>query len=112
MQDQNSAESLGAQAASATAERDRLTKDSKAKFTDANAAAQSAQAALDTQQKKSNELFEQLALLKDTTAEAERSYRAGLDAAAAAKALADAQAAADAAKPPAVWRGSGLKLRS
>ncbi|MFT2818212.1 C40 family peptidase [Leifsonia sp. A12D58] len=100
-QDQNTAESLGAQASSATAERDRLTKDSKAKFTEANAAAQSAQAALETQQQKSNELFEQLALLKDTTAEAERSYRAGIDAAAAAKALADAQAAADAAKPPA-----------
>jgi peptidoglycan DL-endopeptidase CwlO len=93
-QDQNTASSLAEQAASAKAERERLSAASKARFDEANAAAQAAQAALETQQKHSNDLFEQLAALKDTTAETERSYQTGVQAAAAAKALASAQAAA------------------
>jgi len=94
LQDKNTAESLGAQAASASAERTRLTAESKTTFDAANRAATETQAAFDVQQKKSSELFEQLALLKDTTAEEERSYQAGVDAAASAKAFAAAQASA------------------
>jgi len=94
VQDQNEAESLGEQAASATTERVRLTQESKTTFEAAAASSAAAEAAYDTQQRKSNELFEQLALLKDTTAEAERSFQAGQDAAAAAAAFAQAQASA------------------
>ena len=94
VQDKNTAESLIAQAASATAERKRLSAESKDKYDTASAAALSAQAALDVELKKSAELYEQLALLKDTTAEVEREYQTGLDAAAAAAAFAAAQAAA------------------
>ncbi|QYF75510.1 C40 family peptidase [Cryobacterium sp. PAMC25264] len=97
VQDKNTAESLIAQAAAATAERKRLSAESKDKYDAANNAAQSAQAALDTELAKSAELYEQLALLKDTTAEVEREYQTGLDAAASAAALAKAQAAAAAA---------------
>ncbi|MGY4858300.1 C40 family peptidase [Cryobacterium sp. AP23] len=97
VQDKNTAESLIAQAAAATAERKRLSEESKEKYDSANVAAVSAQAALDVELKKSAELYEQLALLKDTTAEVEREYQTGLDAAAAAAALATAQAAAAAA---------------
>jgi cell wall-associated NlpC family hydrolase len=97
VQDKNTAESLIAQAAAATAERKRLSDESKDKFDSANAAAVGAQAALDVEVKRSAELYEQLALLKDTTAEIEREYQTGLDAAAAATALAEAQAAAAAA---------------
>ncbi|TDW29925.1 NlpC/P60 family protein [Cryobacterium psychrophilum] len=94
LQDKNTAESLGDQAASASAERTRLTEESKTTLDAASRAATVTQAAFDLQQKKSSELFEQLALLKDTTAEEERSYQAGVDAAATAKAFAAAQASA------------------
>jgi cell wall-associated NlpC family hydrolase len=94
VQDKNSAESLGGQAAAATAERTRLTGESMTKFDAASSAAQSAEAALEAEQQKSNDLYGQLALLKDTTADTERSYQAGVDAAAAAAALAAAQSAA------------------
>ncbi len=94
LQDKNTAESLGDQARAATTERTRLSAAAMARFDSANTAARAAETALETEQKKSSELFEQLALLKDTTAEAERSYQAGQDAAAAAGALARAQAAA------------------
>jgi cell wall-associated NlpC family hydrolase len=97
VQDKNTAESLIAQAAAATAERKRLSDESKSKFDSANAAALGAQAALDVEVKRSAELYEQLALLKDTTAEIEREYQTGVDAAEAAAALARAQAAAAAA---------------
>jgi len=116
VQDKNAAESLGEQAASATAERERLTEESKTTFEAAAASSTAAQNAYDTQQRKSSELFEQLALLKDTTAEAERSFQAGKDAAAAAAAFAKAQAsaaaiadaaAAKAARKAAAAGGSG-----
>jgi cell wall-associated NlpC family hydrolase len=94
VQDKNTAESLIAQAAAATAERTRLSEESKVKFDSANVAAVSAQTALDVELQRSAELYEQLALLKDTTAEIEREYQSGLVAAAAAAALAEAQAAA------------------
>lgn len=81
VQDKNTAESLTDQASSAKEVRTRLTKLSQAKFEGANEAARLSQVAFDTEQRKSTELFEQLALLKDTTAEAERQYQAGLDAA-------------------------------
>jgi cell wall-associated NlpC family hydrolase len=93
-QDVNAAKSLADQAASAQAERERLTEESATRFAEASAAAAITQTALETEQKKSQELYEQLALLKDTTAEAERSYRTGLDAEAAAEAFAEAQATA------------------
>jgi cell wall-associated NlpC family hydrolase len=105
VQDKNTAESLIAQAAAATAERKRLSDESKGKFDSANSAAAGAQAALDIEVKRSAELYEQLALLKDTTADIEREYQTGVDAAAAASALAQAAAAAAAAavqdNPPA-----------
>jgi len=94
VQDKNAAESLGEQAASATDERERLTEESKTTFEKATASSAAAEEAYDTQQRRSSELFEQLALLKDTTAEAERSLHAGKDAAAAAEAFAQAQASA------------------
>ncbi|MBX0299434.1 C40 family peptidase [Cryobacterium sp. 1639] len=97
VQDKNTAESLIAQAAAATAERKRLSEEAQVKYASANVAAVGAQAALDVELKKSAELYEQLALLKDTTAEAEREYQTGLNAAAAAAAFAKAQAAAAAA---------------
>jgi peptidoglycan DL-endopeptidase CwlO len=84
VQDKNTAQSLTSQATSAKAERERLSELSKSRFDEANEAARLSQVAFDTEQKKSTELFEQLALLKDTTAEAERQYQAGLDAAEAA----------------------------
>ncbi len=94
LQDKNTAESLGDQAGAAKTERTRLSAAAMARFDEANVAAQAAEAALEAEQRKSNDLFEQLALLKDTTAETERSYQAGQNAAAAAAALARAQAAA------------------
>ena len=94
LQDKNASESLGEQAASAAVERTRLSAESLSRFEEANVAAQAAETAYQTEQQRSNELFAQLALLKDTTAEAERAYQAGQDAEAAATALARAQAAA------------------
>ena len=92
LQDKNTSESLVTQAASASDERERLTAESKSTFDAASRAATATQTAFDLEQKKSSELYEQLALLKDTTAEEERSYQTGLDAAAAAQAFAAAQA--------------------
>ncbi len=94
VQDKNAAESLGEQAASATEQRERLTEESKTTFDAATASSNAAEVAYDSQQRKSTELFEQLALLKDTTAEAERSFHVGEDEAAAAQAFAQAQASA------------------
>ncbi|MFO7691232.1 MAG: NlpC/P60 family protein [Cryobacterium sp.] len=93
-QDANTAESLGEQAAAAADARERLTAESEGRFDEASAAAQATQVAFDTEQRRSTELFEQLALLKDTTVQAEREYQTGLNAAAAAAAFAQAQAAA------------------
>ncbi|TFC99669.1 NlpC/P60 family protein, partial [Cryobacterium sinapicolor] len=94
LQDKNTAESLGEQAASAAVERTRLSAESLTRYEAANVAAQAAETAYETEQQRSTELFAQLALLKDTTAEAERAYQAGQDAEAAAASLARAQAAA------------------
>ena len=93
-QDANTAESLGEQATSAAEARERLTVQAEARFDEASAAATATQQAFDTEQRKSTELFEQLALLKDTTVEAEREYQSGQNAAAAAAAFERAQAAA------------------
>ncbi|WP_104126064.1 NlpC/P60 family protein [Cryobacterium sp. Y57] len=116
VQDKNAAESLGEQAASATEQREQLTEESKTTFDTATSSSNAAEVAYDSQQRKSSELFEQLALLKDTTAEAERSFHAGEDAAAAAEAFAQAQASAAAiadaapaqpARDPGATAGSG-----
>ncbi|GAB3122172.1 C40 family peptidase [Glaciibacter psychrotolerans] len=80
VRDKNAATSLGEQAKSAAEERTRLVAESKLTFDAASAAAQKASAAYDNEQKKSNELYEQLAVLKDSTADAERAYREGQDA--------------------------------
>ena len=106
VQDKNAAESLGEQAASATEERERLTEESRVTFDAATDSSTAAEAAYDTQQRRSSELFEQLALLKDTTAEAERSFHAGEDAAAAAAAFAQAQASAAAVADAAAARAA------
>ncbi|MFC6356754.1 C40 family peptidase [Luethyella okanaganae] len=84
IQDANTSSSLGAQAEQATAERERLAVDAKTKFDTAQAAAQLAVNAADVEQRKSDELFAQLAELKDSTAELERQRAAGLAAEAAA----------------------------
>ncbi|MEB0307650.1 NlpC/P60 family protein, partial [Cryobacterium sp. 10I1] len=57
VQDKNSAESLGGQAAAATVERTRLTGESMTKFDAASGAAQAAEAALEAEQQKSNDLY-------------------------------------------------------
>ncbi|TFC77168.1 NlpC/P60 family protein, partial [Cryobacterium cheniae] len=94
LQDKNNAESLGEQAASAAEERTRLSTESLTMYEAATVAAQAAETAYETEQQRSTELFAQLALLKDTTVEAERAYQAGQDAEAAAAALTRAEAAA------------------
>lgn len=99
VQDKNTAESLARQAASAKSERERLSAASKSAFDEANESAQLAQDALDVEERKSAELFEQLAVLKGTTAVAERQYKTEVDAAKAARALEAAQAAAAAPQP-------------
>jgi peptidoglycan DL-endopeptidase CwlO len=100
VQDKNTAQSLTSQATSAKAERERLSELSKSSFDEANEAARLSQVAFDIEQKKSSELFEQLALLKNTTAQAEREYQAGLDAAEAAQ-PAPSQPAPSQPTPPA-----------
>ncbi|WP_104198986.1 NlpC/P60 family protein [Cryobacterium sp. Y29] len=115
VQDKNAAESLGEQAASATEQRERLTEESKTTFDTATSSSNAAEVAYDSQQRKSSELFEQLALLKDTTAEAERSFHVSEDAAAAAQAFAQAQASAAAiadAAPAEPVRGGGAAAGS
>ncbi|WP_157008078.1 C40 family peptidase [Agromyces laixinhei] len=70
--DRNTADSLRAQATEAAAERARLAALAESKATEANAAAESAMAAVTAQEQRSAELYAQLATLKDTTAELER----------------------------------------
>ncbi|HEY9324334.1 MAG TPA: NlpC/P60 family protein, partial [Agromyces sp.] len=70
--DRNTADALRAQAAEAAAERTRLAALAETKANEANAAAESAMAAVTVQEQRSTELYAQLATLKDTTAELER----------------------------------------
>ncbi|PJJ65591.1 NlpC/P60 family protein [Compostimonas suwonensis] len=80
MADRNEAQSLTDQAGVAKTEREKLEVEAQAKFDAANAAAQSANAQLSAQEAKSSELIAQLAELKDSTAETEREYLAGVEA--------------------------------
>lgn len=91
--DRNAAESLRAQAAVAAGERAKLAAQAEQTREDSAAAARAAGAALAEQQEKSEQLFEQLATLKRTTARAEAEYFAGQ--VAQQQAEADAKAAAE-----------------
>lgn len=75
--DQNQATALTDQAGVAKTERERLEGEAKSKYDDAQAASAAADAAVAAEQKQSDELFAQLASLKNTTAQAERDYALG-----------------------------------
>lgn len=98
--DRNTADALRAQAAEAAAERTRLAALAETKANEANAAAESAMAAVTVQEQRSAELYAQLATLKDTTAELERQRVEG-------QAQEAAQAALEASRPPAPAPPSG-----
>lgn len=98
--DRNNADSLRAQAADAAAERERLAKLAEARAAESRAAADAARAAVAVQEQRSGELYEQLAALKDTTAELERQRVQGQAREAALAALAAAAAAEAANRPP------------
>ncbi|MEJ3403924.1 C40 family peptidase [Rathayibacter sp. YIM 133350] len=100
LQDRNTASSLAEQADAAAKEREKLAAAAKQASEAADAAANAAQTAVANQQAKSDELFAQLASLKDTTADLERERAQGIaaeEAARAAAAAAAAKAAAEAA---------------
>ena len=98
--DRNTADALRAQAAGAAAERTRLAALAETRASEANAAAESAMAAVAVQEQRSAELYAQLATLKDTTAELERERVEG-------QAAEAAQAALEASRPSAPTPPSG-----
>jgi cell wall-associated NlpC family hydrolase len=95
--DKQNAESLGDQADRAVTEHQALSDEADAARKDADAAAESARASLSAQEEKSQELVAQLALLKDSSVEAETQYLAGEQKRQADEAAAQAQAEAEAA---------------
>ncbi|WP_188743843.1 C40 family peptidase [Agromyces bauzanensis] len=103
--ERNTADALRAQAADAANERERLAALAETRADEARAAADAANAAVAAQDRKSEELYAQLASLKDSTAELERQRAEGqareaAEAAAAAAATAAATATAAAAAQP------------
>ncbi len=78
--DLNEATSLAAQADVARTERDRLAISAQQAAQAARAAADAADAAVAEQQARLAQVYEQLAVLKNSTAELERQYRIGLSA--------------------------------
>jgi len=76
--DRNAAEALAAQAEVAENERKRLEASASAALESAKAAAEDANARLAEQQAAAGQMYEQLAVLKGTTAEVEAGYRDGL----------------------------------
>lgn len=104
--DEKAASALGEQAALAATERTRLADEASAALENAEQTAEAARNALAEQQSKQTDLLDQLASLKDTTAELEAEYQSGLTAqkaaaaAAAAANAAAARAAASASAPP------------
>ncbi len=76
--DRNLAQSLTDQAEVAEAERARLEDEAQAALDAASAAADAANALVEQQQAASDQLYAQLATLKDTTAEVEQGYLDGL----------------------------------
>ncbi|KQO97530.1 C40 family peptidase [Leifsonia sp. Leaf264] len=101
LQDENTAKSLADQADAAAVERKKLAADAEAKLASAQVAAKAAEDAYAEQVKYSDELYSQLATLKDTTAALEKERIEGIAAAEAAaaaeKAAADKAAAEQAA---------------
>lgn len=104
--DKNSADALGAQAKKATTERERLAGLAEQQAAAAQAAADAAMAAVAEQEARSSELYEQLASLKDTTAELERERAEGQARAAAEAALANRPPAPAPAPAPAPGGGA------
>ncbi|MFD1714852.1 C40 family peptidase [Amnibacterium flavum] len=78
--DQKLAASLGSQAKIATTQRAALASEAEAALADAQRTSDAAAAAVAEQQARQSQLFAQLASLKNTTAEAEAGYQAGLTA--------------------------------
>ena len=76
-QDKNVASALTAQAKSAETARRSLTKDAQAAFDEANTAADAVAAQIADQQAAADQLYDQLATLKGSTAEIERLYIEG-----------------------------------
>ncbi|RZU64001.1 NlpC/P60 family protein [Microterricola gilva] len=85
IQDSNTVASLAEQARAATTERERLAAEAQTKLDAANALAQVAVDAYDAEQRKSDELYAQLAVLRDSTAQLERERVEGERAEEAAK---------------------------
>lgn len=92
--DRNTAASLGTQAAVAEAARAELATVAQQNLDAAQAAAAQAEAVLADQRASSDQLYEQLALLKGTTADVERQYLAGVTAGSAPTPAAPAPAPA------------------
>ncbi|KQQ52087.1 hypothetical protein ASF68_06830 [Plantibacter sp. Leaf314] len=103
--DRNAASGLTDQAEVAKTERKRLEGEAQTKYDEAESASAAASAAVAVQEQQANQLYAQLASLKNTTAETERGYAAGESARQAAEAAAAAAAAA-ANTPPASNGGS------
>ncbi|KRC60932.1 hypothetical protein ASE14_08200 [Agromyces sp. Root81] len=102
--DRNTADALRAQSAQAAAERTRLAALAESKAIEAQAAAESAMAAVAVQEQRSAELYAQLATLKDTTADLERERVEGQAREAAEDAL---EASRPAPTPPSGGGGGG-----
>jgi cell wall-associated NlpC family hydrolase len=77
-QDRNTADALAAQAEVAQGERKKLAKTAKSALNEAEAASDAAEASLTTQSTRATKLYDQLASLKDTTADVEKQYQEGL----------------------------------
>lgn len=106
----NTVSSLSDQAATAAERRDALARDAQETADQASAAQASADAEVASATQRSSDLYAQLAALKDSTAELEQQYRAGVaaeQAFAAQQAAAKAQAAAAAKAPAGTSGGSG-----
>lgn len=104
--DRNAASGLTDQAEVAKTERERLEGEAQTKYDEAESASAAASAAVAAQEQQADQLYAQLASLKNTTAETERGYAAGESARQAAEAAAAAAAAAAANTPPASSGGS------
>ncbi|MDR5698493.1 C40 family peptidase [Agromyces aerolatus] len=105
--DKNSADALGDQAKTATAEREKLAKAAEEDAAASQRAAAASIAAVTEQERRSAELYEQLALLKDTTAALERERVEGQQRAAAEEAMRNAPPVPAPAPAPAPAPGGG-----
>lgn len=103
--DKNTAQSLSEQADAARTERSRLAEAATSALQTARDAESRTRQALADKEKQSSELVAQLAVLKDTSVEAEREYLQG-EAERAAREAAE-KAAQEATRPPAGGPGSG-----